>query len=930
MAAKYPGTSYLYGLFLLVAFLPVLFLFPFPISAMEPGVSLENCVTNRWTTADGLPGDSVIAIAQTADGFIWLADSRLLYRFDGVTFSPYPLFRQTPGYYKLTALETDRAGNLRIATQGKGLFHIAGPTVRRFTMKQGLSDDSIRNVYTDSRDKTWLAMENGTLDCLERGKCQSFPHNVLSILEDAKDNLWIGTMADGLYRFQDGTFVHVPLLKDKKNLLISSLAEDSVGNIWLGTAEGIILYNGKSARPFSVEDGLSHRMVYRILADSDGCIWVAGAAGLDRILSDPTGQYQQLNIQKTLRGEWVKTVYEDREKSIWAGVVGKGLVQLTAGNFTRFSVAEGLTNDYVHYLYQDSLQNVWAVTQNEVLRFDGGKVDVAHMSVALSGHEYEAVCRDGKGNTWISGAETGLFRVSQKGVTHFSAKDLLPSQTLTELLCDHRDTLWIGSLSGLIRYRADGADDSPFTNFTTRHGLAHNIILLIYRDPRERLWIGTQKGLHLFRDGVFSDIRVPRAVGPLLVSHIYSEPGGDMWWATLGNGLILAEAADDTTAVPQSYHIFTTQQGLPGNFIYQVFPDSRGYLWLTGDFGIARVARKELLDVAAHKTRRVFAYSYGKRDGLTGDSRLTSHRHSSLLAHDGRLVFGTDNGIFYVDPANMKINKIPPGVIITQIQCNGEAVPVSPGGIELRDVANLSFYFTATSFLFPEDVRFNVKLEGFDPDWRTVHSTDRRQMHYRDVPAGSYTFRVTAANRDGIRDEKGAQIALRITVGFYRTAWFKALAGLVGCILCVLVFFSIRMYLSGKRLKNKYKHSSLTPGKVSLHLKALQRVMELENAYLDENLTLETLAAKVSISPRDLSQLINEQLNKNFRDYVNQYRVDEAIVLLRDSDRNQLNILEIAFKVGFNTHDAFYRAFKKYTGKTPSQFKKKAATQKDK
>lgn len=126
----------------------------------------------------------------------------------------------------------------------------------------------------------------------------------------------------------------------------------------------------------------------------------------------------------------------------------------------------------------------------------------------------------------------------------------------------------------------------------------------------------------------------------------------------------------------------------------------------------------------------------------------------------------------------------------------------------------------------------------------------------------------------------------------------------------------------GEEPIKKYEKNRIDDELADMHIKELLRYMEEEKPYRDSNLTMPQLAEMVGMNNHTLSQVINARLNKNFYNFVNTYRVDEARRLLKDPDFENRNILEIAFASGFKSKTTFNTLFKKFTGKTPSQYRK--------
>ncbi len=118
----------------------------------------------------------------------------------------------------------------------------------------------------------------------------------------------------------------------------------------------------------------------------------------------------------------------------------------------------------------------------------------------------------------------------------------------------------------------------------------------------------------------------------------------------------------------------------------------------------------------------------------------------------------------------------------------------------------------------------------------------------------------------------------------------------------------------------KYENSNLTTDKSDRYLKQLLELMESDRPYFDCTLSLNSLAERLSISPKYLSQIINEQLQQNFTDFINRYRIEEAQKQLNSEKKSYYTILGIANDVGFKTKSSFNNAFKKFTNMSPTQY----------
>ncbi len=910
----------------------------YQLLALDPAKSIDQYAVEQWTTANGLPSSTVVAVTQTPEGYLWVAARQHLRHFDGRKFKIHRLFDASQaGYQEITALEIDKDGALWIGTRGQGLFKFKDEVFQIFTKKEeeekedqeekGLSSNFISCLYCDIKNTLWIGTDDGFLNCLKGdkftryGKESGLPEPyIYTVSGDSKGNLWVGTRGSGLYRFTNETFVKARL-RDFNHYDVTAIREDSSGKLWIGTNRGLVCWEGEKIDLFDKTRGLVGHVIYKIIEDSDGNLWVGTGNGLFRIRVGRTG--------KLLEGSVVRTIFEDREKSIWVGTDGRGLFRLRDGKISTFSVESGLPHEYVVFMHEDRYKNLRAATMAGLTRFDNGLLSRETMTVEFSDAVVGPICEDHNGNIWFGTYGSGLYKLEKGRLLNYTIRDGLLSDSIISLYNDTRGTLWIGTNRGLgalengifKSYRDNGPrlDDVPLLN---------NEIYCIYEDSKNNLWIGTNKGLTVKKNGRYltpGGNKLRQLVPSPMVSFIYEDKEKNnnsiFWIATKGNGLIRLKGENQV-------NVFTTQEGLYSNTIYQVFEDDSGYFWMSCDKGIFKVVKKKLDDLAkaaedSSPLEKVEYIHYGKSDGMKALECSRWGQYSSIKTSDGKLFFGTPKGISIIDPQDIKINKIPPSVIIERVVINNRALDLDKerDRFIFRTFDYLQFYFTASTLLSPNRVTFRYKLENHDKNWREVKPSQIKMAHYPNLVPGEYTFRVIAANSDGIWDEKGVSFTFTFSPGFIRSPAFKIILGLSMLLAAGLTFRGLKKYRLYRKEKNKYKDSALDPETVDNCMKKLSYVMDVEKVYKDDKLSLQGLSKKVSVTPHILSQVVNEQMKKNFSDFVNSYRVEEAKKLLLEANED-ISILHICYEVGFNSKSAFYRAFKKFTNITPSQFQK--------
>ncbi|MGH9581647.1 MAG: ligand-binding sensor domain-containing protein, partial [Bryobacteraceae bacterium] len=296
-------------------------LFPYCGQAsLAPDARLDKVLHRSWQTAQGLPQNSVLAIAQTPDGYLWLGTEEGLARFDGVHFTVFD--KHTPGLLnnQINCLLTDRKGNLWIGTDGGGLSRLSHGKFTAYTSRNGLPNDSILALYEDEAGSLWIGTNGGGLARFTNGhfriftKANGLPDNTVCALSgDGRGNVWIGTHA-GIGRFSHGVF-QSPDIGALGTAYVRAVYAGQRGILWAGTSDGLWRIGAGGTRKFTTADGLTSNTIFRIYEDRAGTLWIGtGAGGLNRYAK---GRFSSFTESDGLMGKDVWSILEDREGTLW-------------------------------------------------------------------------------------------------------------------------------------------------------------------------------------------------------------------------------------------------------------------------------------------------------------------------------------------------------------------------------------------------------------------------------------------------------------------------------------------------------------------------------------------------------------------------------------------------------------------------------------
>lgn len=722
--------------------------------ALDPNRSLKEFGHQAWLTENGLPQNTVQAIVQTQDGYLWAGTQEGLARFDGLNFTVFDK-ENTPAFKSndIRFLVEDRQGRLWISTS-YGLVCRHNGQFTAFTVNEGLPDNSIGPVVEDTGGNVWIGTAGG-LTRFDNGKFytltveQGLSRNVVQTLCARTDGtLLVGTSA-GVQLLSGERFTTVNTPENVHAGNITAIAETRDKHLWFGTLDGLYGLDAPTSTSFFVS--LPNSRISALRIDRADVLWIATARGLASLRN---GKIETFTSDDGLTSNLVLSLFEDREGSLWIGTEAGGLNLLKSKKFNTYTTKDGLPNDLVKAIYQDSQGGIWIGSNGGGLTlFKDGKFTTWTTRDGLSSDVVLSLAGDAGGTIWI-GTPDGLNRFKDGKFQTFTFAEGLSNDLVRSVLVDRSGVLWVGTRDGLNSFR-----DNEFTTYTTRDGLANNFIGAIFEDSKGNLWVGTLGGLNKIRDGKFQTFTTKDGLSSNTVISLYEDASGDLWIGTNGGGLNRFRDGK-----------FVSFSGA-ADVIYRIIEDKQQNLWCSSNKGIFRVNKTEL------DKGNVSPVYYGPADGtLTRECSGGGHP-AGWKTSDGRIWFATIKGLAVIDPEHIPLNTSPPPIAIEQLFVDNQSIPLTQKVTLSPGIARLDFYYTALSFIAPENVRFKYKLEGFDDNW--IDGGGRRVASYTNLRPGNYVFRVIAANNDGVWNESGAALDFYLQPRFYQTYWFY--------LLCVLL-----------------------------------------------------------------------------------------------------------------------------------------------
>jgi len=778
------------GLFLASA----LFTSPAPALAFDPPLQVAQYAHTSWTARDGALLGLVFAIAQTPDGYLWIAGSFGLFRFDGLRFVPW----QPPKGQSLPdspySLLVSRDGTLWIGTFN-GLASWNGASLTRYPQTDR---GFVTSLLEDHEGTIWAGLfaDPGRLCSVRAGQAQcatpegGFGGFVWSLGEDGSGTLWTGAES-GVWRWKPGT----PRRFALPGMRVGDLSTSVNGQILVGVrGAGLRQVDGDRLVPYAIRragkpvERVADRDVKanKLLRDRDGGLWI-GTEGLG-IIHVKDGLADTFTRAEGLSGNIACSLFEDHEGNIWFGSE-KGLDRFRKLPVTTLSMQQGVPNEVTKSVLATTDGSVWLATDDGLARWKDAAPVVYKERDGLPDARVQSLYQDAGGRLWASTARGLAYFAGDR----FVAVSEMPSNEVYSMTGDAAGNLWLSGKQGLARLNGGRFVENIPWSALGRRQQAKVIVA-----DRGGVWLSFWQdgGVLFFKDGkVETTYTSAQGLGAGHVAGLRLDADGALWAATEDGGL--SRIKDGRVAT------LTVANGLPCNTIHWSTLDDSGSLWMYTACGLVRVMRDDLAAWIADPNRRVAAKLWGGADGVPLLAQTPAYFNPPVAkGPDGKLWFVSGADVQLIDPDHLPFNALPPPVQIESLVADRKSYTVANGLRLPALVRDLAIEFTALSLVDPKSMRFRYRLEGHDNDWQ--EAVDRRQASYTNLPPGTYRFRVMAANNSGVWNEQGAQLDFSIPPAFHQTTWF-GLACVVLLIGLAWSGFQLRLRMRIRRLHRQFE-----------------------------------------------------------------------------------------------------------------------------
>jgi len=724
----------------------------------------------NWTRDNGLPGNTVTAVAQTPEGYLWVGTLGGLARFDGMRFLNMDL-RQTAGVSQraVVALYTDRGGNLWIGTQDgalvryrQGKFTVYTPPSRQ------TADRPVRRLVEAGDDALWLLNFEGALYRWVDGVFHPAAErsDLVALVGDRAGGLWAAARSE-LFRREGGGLASVWNSGREPGFQPEVLTPARAGGCWVAGNGSLRRFDAGRWRETRGAVPDNQPALSGLLEDAEGSLWLSSyGGGVSRL--DRDGAVRRLTRETGLPSNLVRCLFADREGNLWAGLEGKGLARIRKPPFASYGPAEGLSSEAILCACEGQDSEVWLGTNGDgVQQVIAGQVRQYGAREGLTNQFVWSLLRDRAGRLWAGTWGGGLFRMEGERFVR-AVPELDADAAVLALHEDARGTLWLGQRKISAR-QIDALEGGRRRTYEIPGDLPRIDVRTIAETPDGSLWFGTmENGLLRYRDGVFERCDVQQGLPPGAIATLSLDDAGVLWVAVAGAGLLRWEQGRFAPA--------SGTRQLLGDNVNQITDDGLGYLWCGLDNGIIRLKADSLRDSPPGTNPHLEWQRFSKADGLPGNECSGS----GFRARDGRLWFPTATGVAVIDARQVTVEPPPPVVIEEALLAgnpflggtgrakSGDTLKIPPGS------GQLDIGFAALSFTAPERLRFRYHLVG-RPD-SLVEAGSARVARYSYLPPGKYEFQVTACHEGGPWNETWATLPFEVLPHYWETWWFRLVA----------------------------------------------------------------------------------------------------------------------------------------------------------
>lgn len=869
----------------------------------------------NYSVEHGLAQSQVYDLLEDSYGNLWVGTDGGVSRFDGYKFTT---FTKKDGLVsiRIRTIFEDSHNRLWFGTVD-GISMYNGKTFTNFSVKDGLKSKVINDII-ETKNGDLLFGTNKGIMIFKDNKFSIYKTHfeiqniaITTLLQDSKGNYWFATKNNGLYYFDGKNYTHLDKTNTSfKTNSINHIYEDSDKQLWFVSDSVVCLLQDKKFKLILDASLLKDAAYQCIKQDNNHDFWI-GTYGYGTIKYNPTTKTTKIyNANNGLSGNYIETIEIDTTGNVWFGTDGAGLSKFDSERFIHYTEKDGLAHNVVMAIMQDTEGNYWFGTYGYgVSKYDGNTFVNYTENDGLVSNVVVAIMQDRKNNIWFGTRNAGISIYNGNTYKTLNENNGLISNKVYSITEAFDGSIWISTDKGVCQYI-----NGEIIPFTTTEGIGSNRIMTVFEDSKHNIWIGTDgSGLNKIvsneKQNQLYRYTIENGLSNNSIFSINEDQNGNIWLGTFGGGLSKFDG--------EHFINYTTAQGLSSNNIYFLVFDNDNHLWIGSERGVDRTTiEKDSIIEVKH---------YGIAEGLIG---LETNANAVLKDNNGDLWFGTINGVTKYKKNEDKTNEIEPRTYIRNVKLFYETVNWEtlcdtidenthlPVHLELpNDKNHLTFEFIGIDLKVPEKVKYQWILEGFDKTWSPI--SNRREAIYSYIPPGKYTFKVKAANSDGIWNDNPYIFSFEIMPPFYLRWWFFVSLGILITGL-VIGYIRYRVYAleREKRLlesRVKWKTRQLLIEKENIEMqreKLAAQAEQLENTNKElEKLSLvvrETGNAVIITDKNGDIEWVNEGFKRLYGYNVHQFATKFGYNIFNTSQNAEIK--EMVKKAAIRKHSIMYEA----------------------
>ncbi len=804
-----------------------LFILYFPYRTFSQSYNFKN-----FTTEQGLPQSQVLSIYQDKQGQVWFGtNGGGAGKYNGNKINT---ITDNDGLISniIYSITENNSNELLFGTD-KGLSVFNGRSFTNFSEKEGLKSSLIFKLISD-HDRVWIGTQEGVY-VYQNKKITRFTDNfvlskssVYTIFIDNNNNLWFGTLQNGVYFYNSKTknFKNFTTTNGLMNNLVFSIEQRENNDVLIGTQTGFNVINSKFEIS-QIKNFDSHKNIaFSAILEKDESSTLLGtyAEGVFNYSFKTDKKTKKYDLSNGLTNNAIQCLFKDREQNIWIGTDGSGVYKYKNEKFTYYSKVNGLPENSINNVSQDSKGNIWiALKTNGLCKInESGELELFKQfqknSSGLPDNDINAILPL-KNGTILFGTKAGLCSY-ENGIFNIISNAQFKEKYILSLFQSKNNTVWIGTNNGLFSYHNNIITEETSINSIKQEGLDLPIFSL-GEDKESNLWIGIEQGV-IKLDKTHKAILYNKSknFSSSRVVSIINDEKQNLWLGT-EEGVFHYDY--------KNFLKISQKNGLTSNACNFLQKDNLNRLIIGQNTGI------DLLSISDFYADKITIKHLSKDDGLLS---LESNFNASFKDKDGRILIGTNNGLEIYNPkldiqntqeATTTINSVKLffGQYDITKYSTKDSLAILPKELKLPFNKNhLTFDYIGISLTAPEKVLYQYKLEGLDENW--TPPTAKTEATYSSLQPGIYTFFVKAMNNDGVWNKEPVLYTFEILAPWYKTWWFYTL--------CVVVL------VSSVTFYNSYKTKKLIADKQKLETQVEERTKEVvEQKTVIEHKSLEIM-----------------------------------------------------------------------------------------